>query len=295
MKTRNHILIAVVLMVSIVPSLAYAAWWNPFSWFSWLKQANKPRAVQNETNTYATSTPTATTTLEATGSTLKLGADKQPALSDQTSEIEKLKKQIEELKNSQTKNTDIPTPQPSDNTPKTKTLPNGMIIDDKGNILNLDQYVQTQKTNIQTPPTPSPAPDYKSIGENYFDAHKTCVGLDNPSQQYNYCVNYSLNQTQPAQQTPQQISNQQNQQKTNRVNTLTSQYNSDIRKLEQQIIDIKTQHYADTAAAQSYGGSQSSVDGQIQNLTNAANLKIQKIQLQEQQLYLDYQNNLSNL
>ncbi len=50
-----------------------------------------------------------------------------------------------------------------------------------------------------------------------------------------------------------------------------------------------------TAAAQSYGGSQSSVDGQIQNLTNAANLKIQKIQLQEQQLYLDYQNNLSNL
>ncbi len=153
MKTRNHILIAVVLMVSIVPSLAYAAW-NPFSWFSWLKQANQPRAVQNKTNTYATSTPTATTTLEATGSTLKLGADKQPALSDQTSEIEKLKKQI---------------------------------------------------------------------------------------------------------------------------------------------IDIKTQYYADTAAAQSYGGSQSSVDGQIQNLTNAANLKIQKIQLQEQQLYLDYQNNLSNL
>lgn len=78
------------------------------------------------------------------------------------------------------------------------------------------------------------------------------------------------------------------QQKQDRINQLTVTYNAQYVSLQQKIIDIKTKYYADIAGVQSRPIPSEFQQGQIQKLTDDANTKIQQIQLQEQQLYLNY-------
>jgi hypothetical protein len=86
------------------------------------------------------------------------------------------------------------------------------------------------------------------------------------------------------------------QQKTNQMNALTSAYNTQYDALQQQIINIKNQYYADLGSiGNTPGGSIQSAAGQAQNLADKDNAQIAQIQLQEQQLYLDYESRLNAL
>jgi hypothetical protein len=79
------------------------------------------------------------------------------------------------------------------------------------------------------------------------------------------------------------------QQKTGQINAITSQYNVQKIALDQQIIDIKNQYYKDLAKIENSPGlGMSEAIGEEQNLLNKDNALISQIQLQEQQLYLDY-------
>ena len=75
---------------------------------------------------------------------------------------------------------------------------------------------------------------------------------------------------------------------------LTSDYNAQYNALQQQIIDIKTQYYIDLKNIDGTAGFLAQANGLKQKATDEANAKIQQIQLQEQQLYLNYQSALSS-
>lgn len=77
-------------------------------------------------------------------------------------------------------------------------------------------------------------------------------------------------------------------QKTNQINALTSAYNTQYNALQQQILNIKSQYYTQEADGCGGGIDEQECEGEQTNLLNTANTQIAKVQLQEQQLYLTY-------
>lgn len=157
-----------VAVAIVVPQIALASWWNPFSWFK--KQTPQLTSHVQTTEIHNQKSTTATST---------------------SSEIEELKKEIGELKKQQQyppvvqakKNEPIKTQsvQATVQHLKTYTLANGAIVDINGNIIQAaPQKIETQ-----------PKEDDKTIGINYFNLKKTCIGLSDS--QYSYCVSYALN------------------------------------------------------------------------------------------------------
>jgi hypothetical protein len=84
------------------------------------------------------------------------------------------------------------------------------------------------------------------------------------------------------------------QQKTNQINALTSAYNTQYNALQQEIINIKNQYYAELPTLGA-GTNIAEATGEQQALLNKDNAQISQIQLQEQQLYLNYQEQVSAL
>lgn len=63
MKTYRSLFVAIALVVFVVPQVALAAWWNPFSWNVWHIFSSIPK-VQTEKIVNATSTPKTAATAE---------------------------------------------------------------------------------------------------------------------------------------------------------------------------------------------------------------------------------------
>jgi len=57
-------LVSLVLAIVLIPQVTFAAWWNPFSWFT--KPITPPKVLQVSTTTSATKSAVATTTPKAT-------------------------------------------------------------------------------------------------------------------------------------------------------------------------------------------------------------------------------------
>jgi|GEM_PF-6819365 uncharacterized protein YgiM (DUF1202 family) len=74
---------------------------------------------------------------------------------------------------------------------------------------------------------------------------------------------------------------------------VTTDYNKQYNLLQQQILDIKTQYYGYIAGLQNSGNSLQAVQGEETKALNDANTLIAKIQIQEQQLALNYQNQVN--
>jgi hypothetical protein len=73
---------------------------------------------------------------------------------------------------------------------------------------------------------------------------------------------------------------------------ILEEYRTKLAAFEQQIINIKNYFYQEKAGIEKGGGSMPSITGQINKAMSDANTKINIIQLQEQQLNLDYQDKL---
>lgn len=103
------IFLIAVIGILIFPQISFAAWWNPFSWFK--KPTDPPKVLQVSTTTPTTNKPVATTTPKTVKETTaaKLKATPQAKITDQSSEIKKLRAEVEELKKPQRK-TSIPEP-----------------------------------------------------------------------------------------------------------------------------------------------------------------------------------------
>ena len=50
MKKFNAYLVIILLTVLIIPSVAFASWWNPFSWNIWNQIFNKQTSMQTPAN-----------------------------------------------------------------------------------------------------------------------------------------------------------------------------------------------------------------------------------------------------
>lgn len=256
-----------MVVAFIVPQIALASWWNPFSWFK--KQTPQITSQAQTTEIYNQKSTTATST---------------------SSEIDELKKEIGELKKQQQSPTVV---QAKKNEPiktqsvqatveqlKTYTLANGAIVDINGNIIQAaPQKIETQ-----------PKEDDKTIGINYFNLKKTCIGLSDS--QYSYCVNYALNsevqtskqiqtpvaQTQGGQQATQQQTAQQalqaKQEKLNAVNKKIADLNA--KYLE----DLKA---VNTSAA-GRGITSAGLSPQISALNRQYNLDYAALQVEYQQI-----------
>lgn len=102
---KTRIFLVISFAVFAIPSLAYAAWWNPFSWFK--KSATPPvaKVVQVATTTPQTKPVVATPTTplvkvkkEAPAVVAKPAVTPSVKNTDQSAEIEELRKEVEELK-----------------------------------------------------------------------------------------------------------------------------------------------------------------------------------------------------
>jgi hypothetical protein len=94
---------------------------------------------------------------------------------------------------------------------------------------------------------------------------------------YEYDINHNCVPI-PVPPTPEQLQQQ-----------ATDAYNAELKALEQQIIDIKTQYYIDYANLGKVPGLESGLELQEQKLTDDDNQKIDQINLQIQQLELNNQ------
>ena len=87
------------------------------------------------------------------------------------------------------------------------------------------------------------------------------------------------------------------QQRADKISALKLAYNTQYNALQQQIINIKNQYYAALNVIENDepGQTMAEVAGEEEALLNKDNSQISQIQLQEQQLYLNYQEQLSAL
>ncbi|MDP3965380.1 MAG: hypothetical protein Q8Q13_01105, partial [bacterium] len=138
MKTGyKQSLVMLALIVLVIPHVALAAWWNPFTWKIFISNKAPRTQVQqvpNATTTQATST-TKTVAAPARG--------KVKVTSDESSVIESLKKQVADL----TQKVNQPN-QPKVEALKTSilTLPSGTVVetDANGNIIRTVKDVPPQ-------------------------------------------------------------------------------------------------------------------------------------------------------
>lgn len=149
--------LTIILVTLIIPQLAFAAWWNPFSWKVFSREESKTQVLENRVKELEKK-------LEANVST--------------TTKIEKTDSTV-------TKKQKIETKQEVKKEIKTFTTPNGAVIDETGNVVLEPSVDQTPKKVISNI-------DNVATAHQYFDMKKTCVGLS--GDQYSECVSYAYNQ-----------------------------------------------------------------------------------------------------
>jgi len=81
MKNLKRVLFSFLIAIILIPQITFASWWNPFSWKMFNRKADTPTSISsvNENKELNTAKPT----------------------DNSSEEIEKLKKQIEDLQNKQ--------------------------------------------------------------------------------------------------------------------------------------------------------------------------------------------------
>ncbi|MEI6345749.1 MAG: hypothetical protein WCO79_00710 [bacterium] len=143
-----------VLVVLVTPQVAMAAWWNPFSWSVFQKKEANVQQLEVRIKELEKK-------LEAASTTEKVVVPK-PVVVEKKS-VKKVVPVVEE--------------EVAPVVPKTFVLPNGSVVDVAGNVVSA-----------------APVKDDKTIGEDYFNEHKTCAGLrDVQPNSYSFCVDYALN------------------------------------------------------------------------------------------------------
>lgn len=83
--------------------------------------------------------------------------------------------------------------------------------------------------------------------------------------------------------------------KTNKNDELTKEYNSDVASINKQIVDIKNQYYKDLEANNKQAIPLQFIQGKADKLLNEANAKINQLNLKIDQLYFDYTIELNQL
>ena len=249
------------LAISIVfiPSIAFASWWNPFTWFSYQVPVQSSIA---SSHTIKPVTPT---------------DNNPPAVAPiKKSPVEK-KKPVEKPIVKITP-TVTPTTETAINTvPPETTLCNGIYW--KKCPAGQDFICPASgdaRCQVPTPQNPSPI--------NNDDGYQQKLLNDQAARQ-----------AQAQQEAQYQQQNSAIQAKQTQRNTLTNDYNAQVAALNQQIIDIKNQYYVDIANIDARPGDAYSANGEKQNALTKANTKIEQINLQIQQLTLDYNNRINQL
>lgn len=222
--SMKKVLIALFLLIIIYPTITFASWWNPFTWFK------NTQPIKQKTNQIQNNIPVNTT-------------QKQTDV--------KLEKKIPKIK------IDNITSKIKEKTTSTIIYPTSVSIPTP--VLNIDIC-----KNIE--------------GNQTFVPDNMYVDKDNCFVQKQQVL--PQQEQQPSQE---QIRDAQ-------IKTLNLEYNLKINNLKQQIIDIKNQYYIDLKNIQSRPESLDFQQGQSLKLLNDSNDKIDQINLQIQQLYLDYMN-----
>ena|SRR3989344_3031987 len=330
MKTSSKILVGVISGILLVPSVTYAAWWNPSTWFK--KPTVAPKTVQVGTTTplikSVVATPAPKVKKETPMATVKSSFTPPVKTADQSTEIEKLRKEVEELKKNRVNNP--PTAIQQQNLPAqvlapTKpsvaentivTLPSGTIveIDAKGNITRFIREA-TQQTAQAEKALPAPTPVIKTPpnttfcnGTNWTQCPTgqdfVCPASGNaycqiPQQQVDLLAEQQRQQQLAEQQrqlyVQQQAVQQEEtrrlqaeQQKNSQINSLLAEYRQKESDITQQILDIKQKYYQDFTLLEQQPISSKFIIGQQNNLLDKTNRKIEQLNLQLDQLKLDY-------
>ena len=249
----KKILLSVFVFSIIMPSFAFATWWNPISWF---KKNAKP-VEQTSVEIPKNDTPI--------DIKKKQEEVKNPIQKKSTKEI---------IKPTVTPTAIIPIATPPvwdacKNIEGVQSLaPTGMYAD-SGNCFPV--VVKTDQQQC----------------EDSFGANSLYTGQKN-NNGGNICGckdNYDWNNTNTA-----CVESNKNQ-----IQALKQEYNNKVSAINQQIIDIKSQYYVDLKNIDESGTWTSRANGLKQKLLTDTNIKIDQLNLQIQQITIDYNNRINQL
>ena len=249
----------------IAPSIAFASWWNPFSW-NIFSRVFHPSSVSLQKQV-ASSTPNQNT----------------PTI-------------LENKTNSQTKTNNTTPPPTPQKTPvkapivQTGTLCNGVYYSDcpaenelvcptdgeKASCQPLPNTVMPVQTQISQPQNTQPSGTY--CNGKYWNSCPSGQNFICPQSGDAYCQTPAQAQAVQDQQAQYQAQQQKN-----------SAINQQISDLQQQILDIKTQYYIDSANIDKTAGFLAQANGLKQKLLTDDNNKIDQLTIQIQQLKLQMQ------
>ena len=216
-------------------------------------------------------------------------------------------KTIEELGKQKSENVSVPVKSSTSQSPtkavETKsanitTLPNGTVVemDINGNVIRTIKEAQQQ---TYTPPTNIAPPNTISCNGKYWTPCPAGQRFYCPLNEDAQClidnVSNQNNQNNSTQNQQQEAARQAEQDKTNQINSLLAEYQQQINEIDAEILAIKEQYYKDVKLIKQKPISMGSIDGQINKLTNDINFKIQKLQLEQESLRIQYLNKINSI
>ncbi len=203
---------------------------------------------------------------------------KQEKDNQRASEIEKLRNDVNKLKKK-------PAP--------TKNQQNQSPSSAETNNAEPQKTIVPKPTNIAPPNFISCNGKYWTFcpaGQRFYcpsTGDAQCL-IDNVSNQNNQ-DNSTQNQYQ------EEAVRQAEQNKTNQINSLLDEYQQKINEIDAQILAIKEQYYKEVELIKQQPIAMPFIDGQINKITNDTNSKIQKLQLEQESLRLQYLNKINSV
>lgn len=211
---------------------------------------------------------------------------KQKRDDQQTSEMEKLRNEVEELKKVKpaVQNSVKPVdPQSNHENPKPQTfkLPNGAIVDEQGNVLNKDEMDKARAAEEQQRVLNDLVRQKQEENRKREEARAQEAEEKRRIEEENKRIESEVLATQ---------------QRIQGKETLLAEYQQKVNDIGAQILAIKQQYYIDVENKKKNSWSTSYImDGHINNLTNDANFKIQKLQLEQESLRIQYLNKINSI
>ena len=220
----------------------------------------------------------------------------EPTSTPELSEIERLRKENAELKKVKPtiqKPEKLVNPQSNHENPKPQTfkLPNGAIVDEQGNILN---KVEMDRANVAEEQNRIINDIIKQKEEARIAQEQENIKRRAELQRLQEEARIAQEQESLRRQAElQRLQEEQN--KTNQINSLLAEYQQKVSDIDAQILTIKQQYYRDVENEKQRAVSQPFLDGMINKLTNAANWKIDQLQLEKESLRLQYLSKVNSI
>lgn len=255
---KKHLLF-LILLSFLIPSVTFAIWWNPLSWFNgWGIKKEKIEEVKIEE-----------------GLTEKTEQEEKEKINTGKDEIEKLKKEIENLKKQTVATTNSEKSSKKVTVDLCSNIPGDQLQVPGGYALNQGACYEIQDVCPNISGVQEKIPE----GKYFYGNTKECL-------------------TQNEIESIEELISEQNREtkKIELNNQLVSEYNLKIRNIDKEILSLQKKYSEEKKKLEeNFAGSQSALNASISDLAKKFDEQIQDLEFEKSDLYYEYQEKIENL